>query len=86
MNSLHLPKSDAYNNIPGDDRVGDYRKEDVEFQPIIYDYATIEHVNNPETRPFYYETTTGRYMQYVNGSWQEVDKSKLTRCWMIKHI
>jgi outer membrane receptor protein involved in Fe transport len=77
MNSLHLPKSDAYNNISGDDRVGDYREEDVEFQPIINDYATIDHVNNPETRPFYYETATGRYMQYVNGNWQEVDRSKL---------
>ena len=77
--SLHLPKSDAYNNIPGDDRVGDYRKEGVEFQPIIYDYTTIDQVSEPQTRPFYYETATGRYMQYVDGNWQEVNNNKLNQ-------
>jgi hypothetical protein len=24
--SLHLPKSEAYDNIPGNDKLGDYRK------------------------------------------------------------
>jgi len=79
INSLHLPKSDAYNNIPGDDRVGEYRKDGVEFQPIISDYSTVAGVSNPETRPFYYETSTGRYMQYLNGNWQEVPQDKLNQ-------
>ncbi len=70
--SLHLPRSSAYNNIVGDDRPGDYRKPGVPFQPIEQ-VANINDPNlRPESRPFYYETSTGRYMQFVNGVWQEV--------------
>ncbi len=32
--SLHLPKSRDYQNIVGDDLIGDYRDLDVDFQPI----------------------------------------------------
>ena len=31
--SLHLPQSQAYNNIPGSDKLGDYRNPDVDWQP-----------------------------------------------------
>ncbi|MBN2423486.1 MAG: TonB-dependent receptor [Calditrichaceae bacterium] len=34
LESLHLPASPAYKNIPGDDRIGDYRATGVVFQPI----------------------------------------------------
>jgi hypothetical protein len=36
-------------------------------------------LTNPLTRPFYFETTTGRYMQFVNGVWQEVPRDVLNR-------
>ena len=32
--SLHFPASEDYNNVPGNDRVGDFRDEDIPFQPI----------------------------------------------------
>ena len=35
LNSLHLPESDEYDNIPGDDRVGAYRKPGVDYQPML---------------------------------------------------
>jgi len=75
-NSLHLPKSRAYNNIVGNDKYGDFRDPSVEYQPIIQ-VESVNAVNNPKTRPFYYEINTGKYMQYKNGSWQEVEGSVL---------
>lgn len=34
FSSLHLPESRDYNNIVGDDMIGDFREDDVDFQPI----------------------------------------------------
>lgn len=78
--SLHLPRSNDYNNIVGNDKVGDYRKEGVAFQPI-------EKVGNVSamlpadiSQPaIYYESTSGRYMNYVNGAWSEVDSKKMKK-------
>lgn len=76
--SLHLPKSNAYNNIVGDDKYGDYRKTGVEFQPIeqVGDISTLQ---NPNTRAFYHEAASGRYMQYDGTAWLEVSKSRLDK-------
>jgi outer membrane receptor protein involved in Fe transport len=78
FNSLHLPRSSAYNNIVGDDHPGDFRKPGVAFQPIEQ-VANVNSLTNPLTRPFYFETSTGRYMQFVNGVWQEVPRDVLNR-------
>ncbi len=75
-NSLHLPKSSAYPNIPGDDTYGDFRDPGVVFQPIEQ-VASINGISNPNSKAFYYETTTGKYMQFNNGSWTQVDNSRL---------
>ncbi|HLP15272.1 MAG TPA: TonB-dependent receptor [Bacteroidota bacterium] len=79
--SLHLPKSDAYDNIPGDDKFGDYRNPGVEWQPVENNFDRMS-VGN--TRAYYYEAKTGKYWQYVeNGNpavdqrWVEVDQSKI---------
>jgi outer membrane receptor protein involved in Fe transport len=81
--SLHLPKSEAYNNIPGDDRFGDYREPGVEWQPmeILIDR------NSPasSTRVWYYDGETGTYWQYKNdpnipnvqGRWSQVDQKRV---------
>ena len=78
--SLHLPRSNDYDNITGDDKVGDYRKHGVAFQPIemvgnVYalDEATISN------RAIYYDATTGRYMNYINGQWTEVEKKRMQK-------
>jgi outer membrane receptor protein involved in Fe transport len=76
--SLHLPKNRAYTNIPGDDRIGDVRKEGVSFQPI----EQVLNVNslvtsNIKPSVIYYESSTQRYMNYVDGNWLEVDGGRM---------
>jgi len=80
LESLHLPKSQAYSNIPGDDRVGDYREADVPYQPIEQSGNVFNiSVNNINPSVIYYDTPTGRYMNFVNGSWSEVDSNKMQK-------
>ncbi|OGU72727.1 MAG: hypothetical protein A2V93_04700 [Ignavibacteria bacterium RBG_16_34_14] len=76
--SLHLPASDDYENIVGDDRYGEFRGTGIKYQPIIK-VTNVSSLNNPSTIPFYYESSSGKYMQYVNGSWTQVDNSKLEK-------
>ncbi len=76
--SLHLPKSDAYSNIPGKDRVGDYRRHGAEFQPIEQ-VGQLESVTEPDPRVIYYHTSTGRYMEYAGDSWREVDSARMKK-------
>jgi hypothetical protein len=78
LRSLHLPKSAAYDNIPGDDRIGDYRKTGVEYQPIEQ-VGNIDDVNNPSTRAIYYERTSGMYYKFVDGIHEEVDKKTMDK-------
>lgn len=77
--SLHLPKSKAYDNIPGHDKVGDYRKPGVKYQPMYgrgkIDYET--EIGEPGV--IYYDMATQRYVEYVNGTWQDVEKRRLKR-------
>ncbi|MBO8130873.1 MAG: TonB-dependent receptor [Candidatus Marinimicrobia bacterium] len=81
--SLHLPKSEAYDNIPGNDKFGDYRRPGIPWQPIEY-RAVIEGTQPPDnTVPIYYEGTTGKYWEIVDGHWQEVEKSKLD--WILEN-
>lgn len=76
LRSLHFPKSEAYDNLVGNDKVGDYRKLGVEFQPIEYQ-STIDLTKSGKTRPIYYEGSTGKYWQYANGNWSEADANKV---------
>jgi outer membrane receptor protein involved in Fe transport len=74
--SLHLPVSNAFDNIPGDDKAGDYRKEGVAYQPMEWT-RLISNVTNPMPEVIYYEKETGRYMNYLNNQWSEVDPARL---------
>ncbi|MFH1196217.1 MAG: carboxypeptidase-like regulatory domain-containing protein [bacterium] len=74
--SLHLPESKAYNNIPGEDRAGDVRKDGIPYQPIEQ-YGNVSEIGSPNTSVIYYESSTKRYMNYVNGNWSEVDSGKM---------
>jgi outer membrane receptor protein involved in Fe transport len=78
MQSLHLPESDVYDNIPGNDKVGDYRKPGVDFQPMEYQ-AKIDPSTSGKERPIYYEGSTGKYYEYKNQQWNEVDKAKIDK-------
>lgn len=75
--SLHLPASEAYDNIPGHDKLGDYRKPGVDWQPIEY-RAVVEGTTAPaSTTPIYYEGRTGKYWEVVDGAWQIVAEDKM---------
>jgi hypothetical protein len=82
--SLHLPKSTAYDNIPGDDKFGDYRKPGVDWVPMeIMTTKTMSSIGS--TRAVYYEPQTHQYWQYVDDStipniqnrWKLVDQKRI---------
>ncbi|MBI1806055.1 MAG: TonB-dependent receptor [Ignavibacteria bacterium] len=74
--SLHLPSSTEYDNIPGDDKVGNYRDDGVAFQPIE---QILVLPGGPPLHPeaIFYEKSTGRYMEYKNNAWSEVDGARM---------
>jgi hypothetical protein len=80
MGSLHLPSSPAYNttNIPGTDRVGDYRT--VPYQPVLFS-GNINGMSLSDVDPstIYYDNPTGKYMHYVNSAWSEVDHTTMQK-------
>jgi outer membrane receptor protein involved in Fe transport len=87
--SLHLPESEAYDNIPGDDRVGSYRKTGVEYQPMEW-RGMIEYENEADrgnSGVIYYDRSTGRYVEYIKntgdtenpGDWIDIDKKRLNK-------
>jgi len=80
MQSLHLPASITdklkYDNIPGDDRPGDYRDEGVAFQPIEIVRA-LDKVTDPNTRAIYYEVESKKYLEWSNDKWSEVNSSRI---------
>jgi outer membrane receptor protein involved in Fe transport len=78
MASLHLPESDAYDNIPGNDKVGDYRKPGVEFQPMEYQ-AVIDPDKPGKPRAIYYEGSTGKYYEYTNDEWSQVSTERIDK-------
>ena len=81
MTSLHLPKSDAYPNIPGNDKVGDYREPGTEFQPLIgVDvWDPTQPPSQDLARAWYYEISTGVYREYVNGGWKQVEQNRVDK-------
>jgi hypothetical protein len=79
LESLHLPRSTSYPNIPGDDKVGDYREPGADFQPVIgVDVWDTGHLPAAD-RAWYKEISTGTYREYVNGQWVEVDKNRVDK-------
>jgi outer membrane receptor protein involved in Fe transport len=81
MNSLHLPGSTAYNNIPGDDRIGEYRKDGVDYQPMYW-RGSID-INGDRGVPgeIYYNSASGKYMEDTDGNkaWREVGNGRIDR-------
>ncbi len=77
--SLHLPASNDYDNIVGDDKIGDYRKPGVEFQPMERRAEINRETDIGKDRLIYYELATGDYLQYQNNTWVEVDKARMDK-------
>jgi len=78
MESLHLDWEKESQH--GQDRIGEYRKNGVDFVPMqdTYDVTVL---TSPDTRVLYYDLTARKYMQYVGGQWVERSKS-----WVQKEI
>jgi hypothetical protein len=76
MRSLHLPLSDIYQNIPGGDRPGDFRRDGVEWQPMSRINNRVG-LQNPNPDYIYYEHETQKYLEFQNGAWREVDAARL---------
>jgi outer membrane receptor protein involved in Fe transport len=78
--SLHLPSSLAYDNIPGNDRIGEVRKDGVKYQPIEKS-GNVNGIPISDVDPsvIYYDIATKRYMNYVSGGWSEVDKDQMQK-------
>ena len=83
MASLHLPESDDYENVPGDDKYGDFRDPDVDFQPIEYRGVLQTDSDTGNEGVIYYDGSSGRYMEYVQDGdayvWQDVEKKRLNK-------
>jgi len=78
FNSLHLPASIAYFNIVGSDKVGAYRQDGVPFQPIVQTGVVTE-LQNPNAGAIYFERSSGKYMNFLNGAWSEVDGGRMKK-------
>ncbi len=88
--SLHLPKSNAYNNIPGNDKFGEYRTPGTDWQPEVYQ-SEIQQKNGSfvaapdDIHAFYYEGSTGKYWRVVKDpatgsrSWVQVDQATIDK-------
>jgi outer membrane receptor protein involved in Fe transport len=81
MASLHLPKSKDYTNMVGDDKVGDYRTLGVDFQPM---QSGVDLTQPGKSRLIYYDDnvkshTFGKYYEYVNNQWSEVEKNRIDK-------
>ncbi len=84
LNSLHLPKSDVYDNIPGNDKVGDYRKPGVDWQPMVWQNTVAGTTAPNDYRAIYYESSTGKYWHVVDDDqgarmWTEVSKAAIDK-------
>ena len=73
--SLHFPAGD-YSNIPGEDRVGDYRPDGVAYQPMPSIRARTE-VGRPDPDAIYYERESAGYIVFRDGDWQAADPARV---------
>ncbi len=73
--SLHFPAGD-YSNIPGTDKVGDFRPDDVTYQPMPV-VRTRAQVSTPDDTAIYYERETASYLVYRDGAWQDADSARV---------
>jgi hypothetical protein len=90
FSSLHLPESSDYQNIVGDDRIGDYRDSDVDFQPIEQIGLIVQGSTTGDPGVIYYgslsdagELYEDNYYEYVEsaegGFWAEVSNSRMDK-------
>jgi outer membrane receptor protein involved in Fe transport len=77
LRSLHLPESSDYDtNIPGEDKVGEFRDYGVVFQPMQR-VPNRDGVSDPLAGTIYYEFDSKQYLEYQNDAWVAADQAKV---------
>lgn len=79
MESLHMPKNPAYDNIVGDDKYGDYRKEGVAYQPIEQRGLINPETDSGDPGVIYWDKSTEKYMEFTDQTWSEVNHARLNK-------
>ncbi|MCI0513610.1 TonB-dependent receptor [candidate division KSB1 bacterium] len=77
--SLHLPASPDYDNIPGDDKFGTYRLPEVAYQPVERRGAINRETDTGDAGVIYWERASRKYFEYVGQQWQEVSSSRIDK-------
>jgi hypothetical protein len=79
LRSLHLPASDDYDNIVGDDNYGTFRDFGVEYVPMvgIQDRGQFQESANPLEGTIYYEFGTDSYIVFRDGEWVNADQNRV---------
>ena len=75
--SLHFPESDDYPNVPGSDRVGDYREPGVAFEPICRVGTCPFGLENEDV--LYYDRETAAYLAWNGSSFVPADPARVDR-------
>ncbi len=81
MRSLHLPESEFYSNIPGDDRPGDYRDYDVAYQPMraITSIEDFSEGSPADPGVIYYDRSTQQFIEVSGEGFAQVDGGRLSK-------
>ncbi|MBN2103228.1 TonB-dependent receptor [bacterium] len=74
-----VKKTEAYDNIPGDDKIGDYRKPGVEFQPIEGRGSIDLKNDSGEKGVIYYVWESDRYLEYLDDTWVVVNPKRMNK-------
>ncbi|GMQ81369.1 MAG: hypothetical protein BMS9Abin05_0800 [Rhodothermia bacterium] len=79
LRSLHLPESDDYStNIPGDDKIGEFRSYGVEYQPMVR-IPSRDGVSLPDPGIIYFEFDTKQYIEFRDGTWVAADRGNVDK-------
>ncbi len=76
--SLHLPASEYYSNIPGEDKPGDVRKEGAPFVPIVA-VNKLADATYIRSTAVYYDRSTKKYMENQGSGWTEVSSTRMNK-------
>jgi hypothetical protein len=76
MESLHFSWEDGIEH--GHDRIGEYRKPGVDYVQLK-STQNYQDLPNPDLKTIYYDTNVGKYMQFKDAAWSEVDNKTIKK-------
>ena len=79
LRSLHLPASEDYPNLVGDDTYGTFRDYDVAFVPMIgiQSREQFGETSAPNGSAIYYEEVSDSYIVYRDGAWAAAEPGRV---------